>query len=286
MPRDRGYSDYGRASRDQYYAAATKDQYDPEFDARNYRSHPSQAASQSLSHRSSREHRSERDAVSSRSEREYRQAEIELVQPAERNDYYEYAEKKPKKKSKHKRKHSKDRSQREKKKPKQKALVDYDDISSESEVYQESIVSEHLVQHSPIRSRVSPEVERRHRERASSPGSAIREYNKSKHLYDNHHYDSPAAYRDPSPTYIEQTRSSKSSKSSRRALSPEMVVTKSKSHRSERADAPKAYADPPKAYKPRTESPSPKRARHRSRTPSPYQVQRRRSPSPQYSSSR
>ena len=289
MPRDRSHSEYGRTSsssnRDYYSSAsnAAVAVYDPEYDARNYSVHSRNHDKTRSSHREGgRRERSDREpvAVSARGEREYpRQSDV-IEMPVEHDEYYGYMERKPKKR-KHKRKHSKDRSLREKKKPKQKASLvpEYDIVSSESEVYAESIVSEHHSVHSPIRSRVTPELDTRRRSsRAISPGSAIKAY-RDKHLYDNQNNDSPAAYREVSPQYVEQSRSGRSK--SRRQASPEVQITKTtKSHRTDRLDAPKAYA-----YK-RGDSPSPKRARHRSRTPSPYQITRRRSPSPQYVSSR
>ena len=160
------------------------------------------------------------------------------------------------KKSKHKRKHSKERSEKKMKKRVNKSLVDYDDITSGSE--QDEYSSMH---NSPAPSRVSPHVEKPQRRR-HSPATALQEY-RNQSLGDG----SPFASSEKM-----LRNSSKTGKNRQPAAFQEQ-------HKVYRVEAPKAYVDPPKAYRTSpSRSPSPKKPRYKSRSPSPYS--RRRSVSP------
>ena len=286
MPRDQ-YSEY-RSQRHH----GTRD-YDPEFDARNYA----------------------RERLPDPREKVHATRDAGEANMAKAKDYVEpqpvgYSKEKSSsgkhKKSKHKKKHSRDKE--EKKKKVKAKLVEYEDVSTNSDTYSS--------QSSPVRSRVavSPEAERR--PRRPSPGTAIKAY--QKHIIERSHSNSPVGYdvRDkvspvPTATY-KGSKPGKSNSSRKSSQYNEYVQQPSQSHghpgvgsasgsgslranpNSNRSpspgpkayrgiDAPKAYADPPRAYRTRSpeESPSPvKRQRYASsRSPSPsYRPSRRRSP--------
>lgn len=131
-----------------------------------------------------------------------------------------YSSGKKHKKSKHKvkRKRSKERS-KEQVRP-QKSLVDYDDISSESD-YQSPTSN----------SRVTEDRERESQHRVS-PATAIKSY-----LFERDHSDSPV-----SPHH-------QSSRKKKRTHSPQFEQTRLYSDRPKAyAEQPKAYAEHPKAY--------------------------------------
>ena len=161
------------------------------------------------------------------------------------------------KKSKHKRKHSKERAEKKMKKRANKSLVAYDDITSGSE--QDEYSSMH---NSPAPARVSPHIEKPQRRR-HSPATALQEYRNQ-------------SLGDGSPFAASEKMLRNSSKTSK-SRQPAAFQEQHKMYRA--VEAPKAYVDPPKAYRTSpSRSPSPKKPRYKSRSPSPYS--RRRSVSP------
>ncbi|KAI0212237.1 hypothetical protein LSAT2_002852 [Lamellibrachia satsuma] len=235
-------------------AMPTGRSYDPEFDARNYGHmrgkmppgpHGQRSGGKLLLPPAPKGSRAdEYYPYRGNDERPHKDVNYELEQ-----DEREIRKQKHKK-SKHKRKHSKERAEKKMKK-RSKGLVDYDDITSGSEEYSS-------MHNSPAPSRVSPQVEKPPRRR-HSPATALQEYRKQ--LGDG----SPFAPNE------KMQRNLKSSKSRQHAPVPEPP-------KMYRAEAPKAYVDPPKAYRTPSRSPSPKKPRYKSRSPSPYS--RRRSISP------
>jgi hypothetical protein len=218
---------------------------DPELDARNYRDREIRDRKLTKS-----DGRSSKDGQSkSRKDADYRKSKH--------------------KKSKHK-KHSKDSEKRREKNQTpvalSKSLVEYDEISSDSEdMYSSESQSSHA------RSRVTPDKEKGRRE--PSPGSAIKAY--KKHISERSHSNSPvSSHREKlSKQDRDQKYAAKEKTSSSRSHKREVVESEgrssSNSGNAAKTDAPKAYPEPPKAYR-GSDSPSPKKARYRSRSPSPY----------------
>ncbi|KAK3108150.1 hypothetical protein FSP39_002050 [Pinctada imbricata] len=134
-------------------------------------------------------------------------------------------------------------------------LVDYDDISSDSDINSNP---------TPPTSRVRGGGEGR---RAISPATEIRQYQ-----YERSHSNSPILIRDSPPL---QSSHSSSRKHKKRPYSPEPLPREySKSYGSSApkayAEPPKAYANPPKAYRDHSPGILSPRKRYRSRSPSPY----------------
>lgn len=236
----------------------------PDFDARNYVSH----AARSSRHEKNRSEISKERGGHKESNSGREPAGGDRVGHGDRDSSSK--DRRKSKKSKHKGKHSRgERGEEKKKKTKDKVkpLVEYDDVSSGSDVYS----SDHRGQ-SPIRSRVSPNNDRQ--KRLPSPASALKEY------LERSHSNSPVPReRDRSPS-SHSRRKNKSSKQPSEA--PKAYKT---------ADPPKAYAHIPKAYRQSTRTPSDtqsptksgKRRRDKaSRSPSPhgYASRRRSSTSP------
>ncbi len=283
MPRENSNRDYypeGRSHREANYA---REEYferggggagragadvDPEYDARNYRLLKAKQEKALERQRLAKEQQRQGGGASAVLDKET--LEYEEYQMARERDQ----RRKHKKKKKRRRGESNERRSR-----KSKVLVEYDDVSSESEVYSAADspasgsqgLSHHSHHHSHSgshrassggggggggggRSRVTPPPEKRRR--APSPGSAILAYQKE--LLSRSHSNSPAhVSRDRSPSSRGRSR-----KSHRADVSPPP-----------KAAVPKAYADPPKAYRTATDSsPSSSRSRHRqhSRSPSPH----------------
>ena len=291
MPRDyysaehKSKSGKGHASFNRSSTGQSQRGIDPEFDARNYGNTNMQSSSSMYrdkygayaetrsrdGHRQAqpqgrdeyyseykdrdpreKEDRGVREYRDDRSERDYYDGDRSYMD--NHSGSYEKV-KKSKRKSKHKRKHSKDREER-KHKSKIKALVDYADDSSESLEYSSPA----------IRGRETPDAERR--TYVKSPAAAITEY-KRRHRE-----------RSASPIMLEAVSPARTSKSARKNLrtnSPESVQTRVTKPIS---DAPKAYVEPPKAYRNSSpsHSPSPKKSKY---TSSPSSFSRGRSPSPQ-----
>lgn len=193
-------------------------------------------------------------------EREIRDIRGEYVEYHEDEARASRREKRHKhKKSKRKRKHSKDRNVEPR-----RSLVDYEVISSDpdSEAFSRS----------PVSGRVSPEAAHvRTSQKSSSPSTAIKEY--QKRLVERSHSNSPAVRGN--------SRHSSPSRNSRpfvsRPATPPAPSDRIARVDTARAEAPKAYADPQRAYKGSpTRPPSPKKSRHRS--PSPYSRKKATSP--------
>ena len=267
MPRE--YTDHSRGHR---YQQSYNEDVDPEYDARNYKN---------LSRAEQSHQRRERER-----EREYKTKAPVEYERADRSEYKKH--KKSSKKSK--RKHSKEREDKKKKR-----LVEYDDITSESETGDVA-----LQQHQPspqARSRVSPEGGHHDRgyHRRPSPGTAIQVY--KQHLIERSHSNSPVTSRDRSPPSRHHSSNNKSDKYGDKYADKYDNVKKhssssgsskhlSHSQRHHTApspdpppkayrtapEPPRAYAEPPKAYRSRVSlSPSPvRKVRHKSRSPSPY----------------
>lgn len=140
-----------------------------------------------------------------------------------------------------------------------KPIVDYDDISSDSEI---NTTPPPATQSSRSRD-VHHEI---------SPATELRRYK-----YDRSQSNSPIVIRDSPPP---QSYSSSSRKTKKRPYSPEQHPREPARHF---AEPPRAYANPPKAYRDRDASPvgSP-RKRYRSRSPSPYNRKSKYSSSSRY----
>ena len=180
---------------------------------------------------------------------------------AEYEDSIEKRHKSGKKPKNKKRKHSKER---DRKKTRQASLVDdaygVGDTDSQSEYSGQPSTA------SPIPSRVSPE--HRSNRRARSPASDLQEYRKQ--LYDRER-DSPSApgrsgrdVRDKR----EPPRGSSHGRGAQRPPSPPSQDQKyyRREEVSRREDAPRGYAEPPRAYRNVADSP-PQKKRLRSRSP-------------------
>ena len=229
---------------------------------------------------SSREYYDAADRESTKYDKEYHQSE----------EYY----KEKKKQKKDKRKQSReDGRDKKKKRPEVKALVDYAEGSSDSD-FSNNV---HSASPSGIPSRAySPQSsERARKKRHKSPGTAIQEYKKQ--LIERSHSNSPVPVsgtrdggRMSSPPHgtsnIRHGNSSKVAKTlqvlaGQQPMTPEHLPAAAVAPSRARPDAPKAYADPPKAYQTASHSPSPpgrSRGRYRSRSASPYSRKRTDSP--------
>ncbi len=260
--RDVGYTRDYESERDRGGGSRGGTDVDPEFDARNYRllkaKQEKALERQRLAKEQQRLSSSSGGAAPVGPEKEHH----------DYDDYQMMRDQRPKKRnksSKKKKRRHRDEDRRQSRRSRG-ALVEYDDVSSGSEMYSDSAdsASQGLSHHShhsshrtsSSRSRVSPPPEKRRR--AASPGSAIQEYRKE--LMSRSHSNSPA--------HVSRERSPSSRGSG-----------KSRKHRVPAADAspppkasvPKAYAEPPKAYRAgEPASPGGARSRHRSsRSPSP-----------------
>ena len=271
MPREYSNRDYypeGRShretinSRDYEYesSGARRGDVDPEFDARNYRLL-----------KAKQERALERQRLAKEQQRQGGGGGAAAVADKEQLDYDDYQMMKERRKHKKKKKRRRGAESDDKRagRKSNKVLVEYDDVSSGSEVYSDSPASgsQSLSHHSHHthssshrtsgRSRVSPPPDKRRR--APSPGSAIQEYKKE--IMSRSHSSSPAhVSRDRSPS----SRSSTKPRKSHRVTADVTPLPK--------GSVPKAYAEPPKAYRTGDGSPIASRSRHRlphSRSPSP-----------------
>lgn len=280
MPREYSNRDYypeGRSHRDttnlrdyDYESSANRrGDVDPEFDARNYRLLKAKQERALEKQRLAKEQ--QRQAATGGS------GASAAVPDKDQLEYDEY-QMKEQQRRKHRKKKKRRRvaegsEERRTSRKSSRVLVEYDDVSSGSEVYSDSPASgsqslSHHSHHSHSsshrtsgRSRVSPAPEKRRR--APSPGSAIQEYKKE--LMSRSHSNSPAhVSRERSPS----SRSSNKSRKSHRVPGGDATPPP-------KGSVPKAYAEPPKAYRTGGEgSPSAgARSRHRmphSRSPSPH----------------
>ena len=226
--------------------------YDPEYDANNYRMGRDMydvppRTSNKIPKLVDYEYDDRQDIRRGKTQHMYSQE----FEPSERS--------RKKKSSKHKKKHKMDKIEEKYHTKRDKPLVEYEGISSDSEIYMDS----------PAKSRVTPEqVEyesvsgKRERKMKHSPASAIKEYKLSRS-----HSNSPVIKDKGSP--VKYASSSK-------------ISSPVHTQKGYKVDGPKIYTSQPKAYR-TTESPSPKRGRYGDRSPSPYSSVRRkhRSPSPQ-----
>ncbi len=218
---------------------------DPEFDARYYRDvklkQEKALEKQRLAKELEKRERQQQGVPAS--EKEQGEYDYELTKDQHRRMKH--------KKKKKRRKLDQDDNRIKGKKP----LVEYDDVSSGSEVYSDSNSSSQTQHsrhghkgHRTNKSRVSSPSDKS--KRAQSPSSAILEYKKE--LMSRSHSNSPASVTrgDKSPHY---TSSAKSRKSHSRQV-PDSPPPK--------GHAPKVYAEPPKAYRAGADS-SPSSSRRR-----------------------
>ena len=256
MPRE-CYDDFRAGHRDRndrYPTQNDNKNYDPEYDARNYQGRSRRTGTGVTN--SSDQRNIESSAGDRRSERDdTRYPTRDYQDPSEKEMRDHHRERKSKKKSKHKRKRSHDRDDK-RKKTKTKALVEYDDVSSSSDMYSAGELAQ-----SPLSAsnRASPVRDSRYR-RGESPASAIKSY--QKHIRQRGHSNSPVKGRSPNRTSTGAASTSTRVKKEGRT-SPESARS-----------YPKSYSDAPRAY----QTPSPTRRTNRHRVPSPYS--RRRSSSP------
>lgn len=179
-----------------------------------------------------------------------------------------YGTKKKNKKKKSHRKRDKERGEKRSLQP--KSLVDYDSISSGSDI--ETMTRDKS--YSPARGSGSGNGPSRVSERSfrrESPATALRAY-----MNDKSKSNSPISYKDSSPMPI-RSDTKRSSGSARRhgRYSPDSSAPRganSDSYNAKAVETPKAYADLPKAYmqgshSARTPSPPPHRRRRRSSSP-------------------
>ena len=305
MPRDQRSQQY-HGERD----------YDPEFDARNYRG----------GHGDSREkgRRSAGDGGSGTPHQQQRaaaNAAAELFEGAQAFQEGYAARERPSsgkhRRSKHRKKHSRDGRDDRKKKARPTKLVDYDDVSTNSDTF--SAQSSPVVGRGAGRLPPSPppdHADHRGRRGPASPNTYSSQTSKH-NQYDSrphtppspNHYDPRVDDYTPALPPVKsssgdggrKSSSGKSSSSRKSSSQHQHGISQSSSHSSQSGngggrqsvnsgprspspspknyrtvDAPKAYADPPRAYRPADEtgpSPSPaKRIRYRngSRSPSPY----------------